>query len=243
MDKQELSYYDMGDKMANMYRPIDVYLGMTKRFSHSAIKKDFIGKLLMIGPFWLLSIFIFCVVWNTKDMDVATKLVISIIPLVFFLFTGGALIYIIKNYNTPHPDMLSCRNILDHDGLEEIYKDFQTAKDLMNCCRIGERYLFIKNATVIRISDITKTDVDIIRDDESSSYYFTVFVKDELGESKHHIKELSSELRLRDLLHIKSDEQLRQYVKNTNGYRCIDAALEERLKRIETLDIEGLPGD
>lgn len=243
MDKQELSYYDMGDKMANMYRPIDVYLGMTKRFSHSAIKKDFIGKLLMIGPFWLLSIFIFCVVWNTKDMDVATKLVISIIPLVFFLFTGGALIYIIKNYNTPHPDMLSCRNILDRDGPEAVYKDFQTAKTVNERLRIGERYLFIKDGTVLRLRDITKTDPDIIRGDDGSSCYYTVFVRDELGKRKHHLKELSSELGFMDAMRIRNDKDLVERVKNTNGYRCIDAALEERLKRIETLDIEGLPGD
>lgn len=243
MGKNELTYYDMGDRMSNMYRPIDEYLTMTKRFSPSAIRRSNMGKLMMIGPFCLLSVFIIFIIFNTKDMDMGMKLVISLIPLVFFLFTGYALRYIIKEWNTPHPDMLSCRNILDRDGLENVYKDFQTAKDLNERLRIGARYLFIKNVTVIRLADITKTDLDIIRDDESGGVFFTVFVKDELGDRKYHLKDLSRTIGLKDMLTIGSDNGLKDKIKSSDSYRYLDSAIEERRKRLETLDIEGLPGD
>lgn len=241
MKKKELTYYDMGGSAAAMFKPIDEYLGMTKRFSPKAKKKTLIGYLAMVVPFQLLAIFMLICIINTKDMEIGIKLICSLIPLVFIGFLSLAIKYLISTYKEPHQDMLTCRNILDRDGIETVYKDFAASKYVCDRVRVGEKYLFIEGQTVVRIKDIIKADLEIARGDEDGGIYYMTTVRDELGERKYRVRNLTYEMKLTGLLRDFSEAGMLRNARQTQTYIALDAAISERRKKLETLDIEGLP--
>lgn len=224
--KEMISYYDMGALPAAKYEPVDEFLGITKRFGPSAIFKENMFKLMIGVLFWLVSICMFVSVLGTNDMKFGIKLVALMMWALVFLYTGFSIGYIIKKWNTPHLDELCMENILAHDGIDAVNNDMLTAESFGDGNLIGRRYIFLKNQTVIRIADITKTDVIIVKSENEGGYYaFAMFVSDELGSRKYAAAEL----------HIHSNK--------SDEFRALDSMIKERQGKLLPLDIEGLPGD
>lgn len=186
MFKDRVSYYDMDELTAKMYKPIDDFLGLTKRYNPKALKSSYrtalIGLYLLIIPLAAIELF-----------------VIFFGLLLLALLFGGILAGYVKllmtvkknQWKKVPDDILSCENIIDSDSMENVFHDFDNAKNFgTKNVLIGNKYLFIKNATVIRLKDIVKTDMRIEEGDEDSTslYFYQIYVKDEVGERVYELR-------------------------------------------------------
>ena len=145
MFKERISYYDMDEHTAKMYRPIDEFLRLTKRYDPKALKRSYRTALLVL---YLLIIPL-----------AAAELFVLFFGMILLAFIfGGMLAGYVKLLHTLKKkqwkevptDILSCENIIDNDGIENVSHDFERAKPFgTKNVLIGSKYLFIKNATVI----------------------------------------------------------------------------------------------
>lgn len=198
--KERMSYYDMDEHTAQLYAPIDEYLRQTKRFSPKAMKRKYIGIIAGMG----LGLSVLLI---GTAAAVFTR---STITVIFSVTAAGVLTYMmymfIKNFGEePDTDMLTCENILDSDGVEEVYKEYTSAVRFGKNSLISNRYLFIKGRTLLRIRQMTRFDIHSVQKGESRSYYFRVHVNDELGERAYDVEYLGAdyskhEHRFRELL-------------------------------------------
>lgn len=220
--KERMSYYDIDRRTAQMYAPIDEYLRQTKRFSPRAMKRKYNLGIALYSLFILILILmcIACIVFGpvVNVLIVSGSLAVTI---------GFVLRHHIKHFGeTPHPDMLTCENIIDRDGLENVYNDFCYASDFTKLSRLGRYYVFIKNKTLVRIKDVELTQLIVKEhtdeDGTTYTYHFSIHVRDELGYRIYDLEDLSSSKKKRE-----------------QRYSELSRAFEARQKGIDTVDIIG----
>lgn len=177
--KDRVSYYDMGEHTAKMYKPIDDFLGLTRRYDPKALKRSYSTTLIAL---YLLMIPL-----------AAIELFVIFFGIILLAFVFGGilagyvkLLHMVKKkqWKEVPSDILSCENIIDNDGIENVSHDLDHAKPFgTKNVLIGNKYLFIKNATVIRLKDIVKTEICTIEGDDDSLalHYYMIYVNDEAG--------------------------------------------------------------
>lgn len=195
--KERMSYYDIDQRSAQMYAPIDEYLRQTKRFGPKAMKRKYnlgIALYLLV----ILIMILMCIVCIAS---------VSVIGLIVSGFSAVTMVFMLSKHikhfgETPHPDMVNCENIIDRDGLENVYNDFCYAPDFTKLSRLGRYYVFIKNKTLARIRDVERTEL-IVRehtdeDGTTYTYHFSIHVRDELGYRIYDLENLSSSKKKRE---------------------------------------------
>ena len=179
--KEEISYYDLGGREAEMYRAIDEFLALSKRYSPQAVRrKRIIG--VVVGFIGAIASLLFML---------ATSMVLFF--LIMALITGGLGVYFAFSYGkTPFPDVLRTNTIIEADGLENVYNDLMHVNCISNTAiYVGDEYIFKKNRVVLRIRDVERTYIRVESSDDGTSYYAAVEVFDEIGRLSIDIKPLS----------------------------------------------------
>jgi hypothetical protein len=169
--KEEISYYDLGGREAEMYRAIDEFLALSKRFSPEVVKRK-----KMIGG-------TVCSV-----LALVTLLIILLVkgalPLIIYtLVLAGVAMYFFFTYGTePFPELERANIIIRKDGLEKVYNDLVHAKHIsFTQIYIGDEYIFKRDNLMFRIKDIRKMYIRDVSDDDSTTYYASAYLHDELG--------------------------------------------------------------
>lgn len=217
--KDRMSYYDIDQRTAQMYAPIDEYLKQTKRFSPKAMKRKYFLWIFAYCVFILIAVLfgVDCIMDGAFGGLIITGAVT--VPMVYLLRR-----HILNYGKTPHPDMLTCENILDNDGVENVYADFCNATDFTKHCKIGRYYIFIKKQTLVRMSNVVRTELvsreHYTEDGIDFSYHFSIHVQDSLGHRVYDLEELSE-----------------NYNKRMQRFAELSRAFEARQKGIDTVQI------
>lgn len=195
--KDRISYYDMDERTAQMYKPIDKYLRQSARFS----KGSMLGrKILGIIGYILLILFIIALTvacCSAKGKIVVKGFFILVFTVPFLCGSVLALKEHIQKFGTVlAPDLLTCENILDEDGVAEVYKDYISAEWFNDRTKIGSKYIFMYGKTLVRLKDIVGTDLvtRVHHGDENTfyTYHFSIYVNDEMGSRVYDLETLSS---------------------------------------------------
>lgn len=179
--KEEISYYDLGGREAEMYREIDEFLALSKRYSPQAVRrKRIIG--VVVG---------FVGAMASVAFMQATSLVFFF--LIVALIMGGLGVFFAFSYGkTPFPDVVRVNSIIDRDGLENVYNDLVHAKHIdFTYIHVGDEYLFKRGKVMCRIKNIARTYIRVVSDDDSTSYYASIEAYDETGKLNIDIKQLT----------------------------------------------------
>ena len=179
--KEEISYYDLGGRESEMYREIDEFLALSKRYSPQAVRrKRIIG--VVAGIIGTMASALFMLV---------TSMVLLF--LISVLISGWLVVYFAFSYGErPFPDVLRTDTIIGADGLENVYNDLMHVDCISNTAvYVGDEYIFKKNRVVLRIRDIERTYIRVESSDDGNSYYAAVEVFDETGRLSIDIKPLS----------------------------------------------------
>lgn len=228
-EKKGSSYYDLNVPAEGRYRDLDKYLGVTNRFGRIGILKKFLAGTLVL----LFAMFMFGVAaYNIFGLGVGSLRWVALLLLVPEFYAVYYYANWLKRINIPPVDLLSLKNIIEHDGIEAVYTDFENAEDFGKESRIGRQYMFIQNKTVIRINDIRKIDSIIINlntagHSAGEGIYpaFGVLVNDELGEREYPVARLkvhsdkSDEFKkLKDMINERYDTIMPLEIDDRKGY-------------------------
>lgn len=179
--KEEISYYDLGGREAEMYRAIDEFLGLSKRYSPQAVRrKRIIG--VVAGIIGTMASMLFMLV---------TSMVLLF--LISVLISGWLVVYFAFSYGKkPFPDVERVNSIIERDGLENVYNDLVHAKHIdFTYIHVGDEYLFKRGKVMCRIKNIARTYIRVVSDDDSTSYYASIEAYDETGKLNIDIKQLT----------------------------------------------------
>ena len=190
MYKDRISFYDMDAKTSQLYAPIDKYLGQTKRFSPRSMKRKYIIGIiiyslliLLVGSYVIMSIVLIAIP------------VTVIVGLFLAALICGLRWHVIHFGENPDPDMVTCENIIGIDGLENIHEDYMNAVEFTKQSVIGEKYIFMRKRTLVRIKNIECAEIcEIVESDEDGyiyKYFFNLHINDEMGERDYQIERLS----------------------------------------------------
>ena len=179
-NKEMISYYDMGGESARMYREIDNFLELSKRFSPQAVKrKRIIGSALLWGATALM----LAIIIAGAVMDPMAGFTNAATLGVFMLGTIGGGVYFSFFYGKkPFIEVVRTDAIIDRDGLENVYNDLKHAVQIPDTpAYLGDEYLFMRGKVMCRIRDISDVYIRVVSDDDSTTYYASVRVYDETG--------------------------------------------------------------
>lgn len=170
--KEEISYYDLGGREAEMYRAIDEFLALSKRFGPKAVKRKKIAGGILCSAGALLFLLLAVLIKGAFPLFFVT------LPL------AGAAMYYFFTYGTePFPELERANIIIRKDGLEKVYNDLVHAKHIkFTQMYIGDEYIFKKDDLMFRIKDIRKTYIRVESDDDGFTYYYaSTYLHDEMG--------------------------------------------------------------
>ena len=169
-EKERITYYDMDGREAQMYGEIDSFLGLSRRYSPEAVrnKRIFGTASFSIGA------------------AVSLLLIIALKEIGFSIFGISAVIgavYFGRYYGrTPFEDVVRTEIIIDRDGLERVYDDLKHASRIAETSAyIGNEYIFINGKVMCRICDISDIYIREESDDDSTSFYASIKVRDDAG--------------------------------------------------------------
>ena len=169
--KEEISYYDLGGREAEMYRAIDEFLGLSKRFSPEAVKRKKIIGGTVCSVLALVTLLIVFLVKGALPLLIFTLALAGAADYFFFMFG-----------REPFPELERANIIIRKDGLEKVYNDLVHARHIsFTQIYLGDEYIFKKDDLMFRIKDIRKTYIRVESDDDSTTFYASAYLHDEMG--------------------------------------------------------------
>ena len=172
MEKKEMiSYYDLGGREAEMYRDIDEFLGLSKRFSPKAVKRRRMIGGTVCSVLAMVTLLIVFLVKGTLPL------------LLFTLALAGAADYYFFTFGRkPFPELERANIIIRKDGLEKVYNDLVHARHISSTqIYLGDEYIFKKDDLMFRIKDIRKTYIRDVYDGDSTTFCASAYLHDEMG--------------------------------------------------------------
>lgn len=151
-----LPYYGEDRAKAKMFAPIDEYLKLSARLGS---KGNVPRTKTVITTAALLAAAVIAAVSFAKGnilFGIASAFVTG--ALLAVLITGGRV--------KLTADHINAKYVLDTDGLQSVYSDHISAVQFTKKSVIGERYIFIKGGTVIRLTDIYDIRLVAQQDDD-----------------------------------------------------------------------------
>lgn len=187
------------------YNELDCYL-QNKVVNKSPIVNRYIAAVVFfILGLLLFKVSTYCEVisgraWslNFSLYDLVAQILLTVSGIICFYLT---FIFILMIFDrTTIKGQMTCINnslmmITKNDGLDAVYEDFTSADKIYGENRIGRRYIFVKGVDIIRIADITGTEIS----EYENGYYFTVYYNNEYGLYRCFIKRLSSYTEVREM--------------------------------------------
>lgn len=221
--------YDWNELSETRYARLDEFLGITSRYDLSGGDKKTAMASVVFWVILLTLISLLGLICREEGLDLKPKIFLSaaiLITIVAEVNVFNRLKNKSRNDISADEDVSSAENILRNDGTETVYSDFIRSREFAQDHRIGDKYLFFKDRTIIRISDITRTDTDYayIGEDEESPV-FVITVRDELGE--RNINEI----------------KLKQPGTETQEYKILSSMIEDRRRSLPGTDRPGLSVD
>lgn len=179
-----------------MYREIDTFLGISRKYSAKAL--TFIRISGFIGGILVSALFFYFIPFTEKKIHLTVLMILSLLFGISMLFYG----------NRPFPSCERIKKVISEDGITRIYNDMLTARRIKGSnIHLGNEYVFDQSGAIYRRNDVADVLIDEFTAKGFIKNYWAVFqVSDSIGSMNVYIKTLSSlnvEKRLKDFMYIK----------------------------------------
>lgn len=237
MDNEMRNELDMENLSETEYAPLDEFLNISGRMCLiSGYNKKTASYFLVHALDLILSGLILWQIYKLVDWgkewkedwkDVALLFGYLLVLVIIVLLQMKRVLKLHKDM-TADPELVNIENILRTDGIETVYEDLTSAKEIGGEHLIGRKYIFFNANTLIRIADIT--DVDL------TSHYIGTSERDYAPFLKIHVKDEMGERCYEEIM-------LEEHGSDSQEYKTLTAMIEDRRRSLPGTDRPGLSVD